>query len=121
VDLDGDGFAELITWRLDEGLRINRARCTNHHWVRVILRDQTSRNPNAIGAMVEAHSATGLVASRRVRAGTALSSGPPEVLLGLGSTSSVDLLVVWPDGEISESVAVPTNRTVVVLRDDPPR
>ena len=116
ADLDRDGFAEVVTWGLDEGLRVHRAPCTDNRWLRVELDHTGTNNRFGIGAYIEASVDGRLVASRRMRAGTSLSSGLPEVLLGLGSANVVDLRIVWPDQQVSVVENLPTRRAVSIVR-----
>jgi len=119
ADLDGDGFSELITWRLYGGPRLWRSACNDHGWLSVRLRDDGSANRDGIGAIVEAWTSDGrLVTSALVEVGSSgtMSSSPPIVQLGLGDVDEVELVVRWPDGEATVSRGVGARRDVVVVR-----
>jgi len=117
-DLDRDGFAEFITWSMNEGPRIHRSRCNDNAWLRVQLRDPSGANPFAVGAEIRAtgeNTPPVMVAIQAGGEGT-LSGGPPEALLGLGLADSVSLTVRWPDGEEELFSDVPTRRGVTITR-----
>ena len=120
ADLDGDGFSELITWRLYGGPRLWRSACNGNAWLGVRLRDVGAGNRAGIGATVEAWSrdgrrlATGLL---EVGSTGTFSSGPALVRLGLGEADEVAIVVRWPDGGVTVSPGVGTRRDVVVVRD----
>ena len=117
-DLDRDGFAELITWSVNEGPRIHRSGCTGNAWLRVHLQDSRGANGFAVGARVRARGANDQLVSAEVQAGGegVLSGGPPEVRLGLGDIDQVDLVVRWSDGDEETFAAVPTRRSVTIRR-----
>jgi hypothetical protein len=117
VDLDRNGFLDLVRTDLRGPTTIDLGACDDHAWLRVELR-QPAPNVFAIGARVR----VGLgdrVLVRELRAGGTgfASGGPPEVHLGLGTVDEVDWLeVVWPDGTVSRREHVPTRRSLVVSR-----
>ncbi len=117
-DLDRDGFAELITWSIDEGPRIHRSGCTENAWLRVHLQDSRGANVFAVGARVRTRGANDRLVSAEVQAGGegVLSGGPPEVRLGLGDIDHVDLVVRWSDGYEETFAEVPTRRSVTIRR-----
>jgi hypothetical protein len=116
-DLNGDGFAELITWSMERGPRIYRSGCNSNNWLKVHVRDD-SDNPFGVGARVVAEgNGTPLVSSEiRVGGEGTLSGGPPEILMGLGDAEVVDLDVFWPSGEFERFVQIPTRRSVTISR-----
>lgn len=119
ADLNGDGFSELITWRLYGGPRVWRSACNERAWLEVRLRDAGAGNRAGVGAIVEAWSrdgqrlSTGLM---EVGSTGTFSSSPALVSLGLGSADEVAIVVRWPDGGVTVSPGVGTRRKVVVVR-----
>ena len=118
TDLNDDGWLDIVVRVLDGPTRVYLSRCGEQAWLRVRL-EQGGLNPDAIGARVE------VSAEQRtwwgvVRAGgTSFSSGgPPEVHFGLAELESVDLRIVWPDGEVSEQRGVQTRQVVDITRRD---
>ncbi len=118
VDLDGDGFAELITWALRQGTRLWRSGCTDAAWLAVALEDGTSRNRDAVGAVVEAWADGERLLTRPVRLGSTggFGSTPPEVHLGVGALDEVAVVVTWPDGEVTVNAGIPTRRRITLSR-----
>lgn len=99
VDLDRDGFLDLVSRDLLGPAKIRMARCNASNWLEVSL-EQGGWNGDAIGARVELTTVLGTQV-RWVRAGgtNLSSSGPPVVHFGLGDQEQVDKVrVVWPDG-----------------------
>ena len=118
ADLDGDGFAELISWSMNEGPRIRKAACNGNAWLQVSLEDTTSPNRFAIGARITATGDGTPLVLREIGAGNTgtMSGGPPSTLLGLGTADAVDLTVRWPDGTTERFDAVPTRRSAFIGR-----
>jgi hypothetical protein len=109
VDINGDGWLDLLKRELGGGLLYYRARCGEASFSKVDLL-QGGKNPQAIGAVIEL-TADGVTQRRWVLgAGTSFSSnGPLTQHFGLGSSESIERVVVtWPDGEqtLYEDVAV---------------
>ena len=118
VDLDGDGWLDLLKRELGGHLRYHRARCGAAAWSRVDLR-QPGANPLAIGAVIELTAEDGAVWRRWVQAGgTSLASnGPPTQHFGLGPRTRIARIVVtWPDGEQSTYTDLPVNATLTLSR-----
>lgn len=118
VDLNQDGFLDLITQPLRAPGRVRLSRCDDSAWLTLSLK-QPPPNLDAIGARVEV--VTGeLTIYRDVRAdGHSLTtSTPPTVHFGLGDADVVDeLRIRWPDGRVTELTDVPTRAHLRVERD----
>ncbi len=116
ADFDRDGTPELLTWSLNEGLKLHTAGCNDNAWLRVTL-GTDSGNRDAIGARIST-TVGGVVVSRSIVAGSrgSMSGQPPEAYLGLGSSDTVDLEVRWPDGTLTRNLDVPTRRAVHLTR-----
>ena len=119
VDLDGDGWLDLVRRRVHDLPTVHLARCGSNGWLKVDLRG-TSANTHAIGALVELE-ADGRVQTRQVLAGghSIASSAPPIVHFGLGAAQQIDRVTVrWPDGAVSELGPVDTNQHIRLTRSD---
>ena len=92
------------------------------HWLKIVLRDETTSNTQAVGARVR------IVAQKgapewigEVRTGSGYqSSGPGALHIGLGDTSYVDSFEVrWPDSEVYEQYKVGSvDRLVFITRNE---
>ena len=120
VDLNEDGWVDLIKRELGAPARLYVARCGSAAWVKVRL-SQPGNNPDAIGARV-----TVVAGEQRwerwIRAGGSsyASAGPPEVHVGLGDVTRVDRIVVtWPDRTESVVDAVDARQILTITRTSP--
>jgi enediyne biosynthesis protein E4 len=116
ADFDRDGFPEVLTWSLNEGLKLHTSGCNDNAWLRVSLRARGS-NGAGLGAKIVT-SIPGVRVTRHIGAGSrgSMSSQPPEALLGLGNEDAVTVDVVWPDGTVTRNSDVPTRRAIVLTQ-----
>ena len=116
VDVDGDGFLDLLTVGPGEPLRLWMNRCGDGAWLQVRL-DGPPGNTAGIGAQVEVEAA-GRVWIQEVQAMRGYGQRPPWPHFGVGGASEVRLRVRWPDGAVSEGEAMPLRRVVRVQHPD---
>jgi hypothetical protein len=117
IDLNGDGYLDLLKASLGEPAKYYLSRCGEASWLKVDLRDD-SANTYAIGAVVEVYS-NDRYQTRWITSGaTSLASSvQPHAHFGLGEQDTVDeLRVTWPDGEISIFEDVPARQTLTISR-----
>ena len=117
VDLDHDGWLDLIRTDLRGPARVERARCGPEAWLEVSAR-QPGMNPFAIGARITIV-AGGQTWVRDLRAGgtSYASAGPPEVHFGLGLRDRVDAVEIrWPDGGVDRFTGVTARQRLRVER-----
>ena len=116
VDLNRDGFLDLITWGIAGGFSIHQGLCTDSNWLGVQLEDPTSVNRNAVGARVEVWDGDAFFATREVYAGSTgvYSGGPPEVHFGLGELEVARVVVRWPDGTVTDNPDVTGRRWITL-------
>jgi hypothetical protein len=112
-DRDGDLDLALTANNSRAQLLINEAR-TGNLWLVVRLRGRTP-NPFGIGAEVTLRRAAGDL-RRSLRAGTSyLGGNPAELHFGIGSSASIEELVVrWPSGRESRHASSGVDRYVVL-------
>jgi hypothetical protein len=118
VDLNDDGYLDLVKRELYEPATLYLSRCGSSNWLKIRL-SHPSPNTYAVGARVVIE-VDGVEQPRWVMAGgTGLgSAGPLELHFGLGESTMVDRLTVhWPDGSESWFTDIPSNQRVWVLRD----
>ena len=118
VDLNHDGFLDLIERDLWGPTRIHISRCDDSAWIAIKLR-QEGLNPYAVGAKVRVVNGE-TRHTRVIEAGSSSlsSGGPPEVHFGLGAMDTVERIEVqWPDGATSRLDDVATRARMTVTRD----
>jgi enediyne biosynthesis protein E4 len=117
-DIDNDGDIDMVVTNNGgaASLLINQAPHKNH-WLSVQL-SQGPGNRFGFGAMVSIERAGQPALWRRVRTdGSYLSASDMRVHFGLGSSSSVDAVVVrWPDGQVERFPRVDADRVVTLRR-----
>ncbi len=114
-DLDRDGDLDLVV----AGVRLDPAHTaraliytntvqTNAHWVQLHLQG-TQANTSAIGARVAVYTPDRTIARELTAGGSYLSSHDPVLHFGLGSSSTVDsIVIVWPAPGTKEVLQLPT-------------
>jgi hypothetical protein len=120
VDLDGNGFPDLVRPNVDGPVRVFSGRCSEAAWLQVRLLDEASPgNVYGVGARVQVRAGDQTWTRWILAGGTGLfSGGPPWAQLGLGSLDRVDeLRVDWPGGGTSSFRDVDTRQQVTVVRD----
>ncbi len=116
IDLDGNGFVDLIRHEIFGPADAWVSACDANTWLEVDVR-QGAPNTRAVGAIIDVVSG-----DRRWRrwvhaGGTSYnSSTEPTVHFGLGTAAAVDIHVRWPDGATSGVSDVGVNRRVRIRR-----
>jgi len=116
VDVDGDGWLDLIKRNKGQPAVYRPARCGERAWLGVQLRDE-GPNTRAVGARIRVID-EGFQELRVVRAGgrSLASGGSPEVHFGLGDLQAVSLEITWPDGEVQRIEQIETRQRIRVRR-----
>lgn len=118
VDLNGDGWLDILAQGHKEPPVVWFARCGAESWLEVRL---SGRAPNtqAVGARVTIEVDGAILRRWTTVMGTGLQTSlPPLVHFGLGDTEVVDRLEVrWPDGGTSEWSDVPANRIITLVEE----
>jgi hypothetical protein len=115
ADIDGDGDPDILITQAGREARLFRNdQQTGHHWLRIKLVGTTD-NRNAIGALIEL-TANGVKQKRIITPGRSyLSQIEYPVTFGLGSTDSIDsLLITWPGGQ-KQQVTVDSVDTQITI------
>jgi hypothetical protein len=111
-DIDNDGDTDILIANNSEPAKLFLNQVGNqNHWLGLRLVDQKAGR-DMLGAVVQIAVTKNRVLRRRARTdGSYLSANDPRVLIGLGSATSVDsLLVQWPDGSVEEWKGPPVDR-----------
>ena len=119
VDLNRDGYLDLIKLSLDGGLKVWMSRCGADAWLGIRLHQPEGLNPDAIGSRVRIE-ANGTIWTRLITAGgTSMGVGlPPELHVGLGALDTVDRIEVrWPDGTLTEWTDISTRQHILLTRE----
>jgi hypothetical protein len=117
-DIDNDGDIDIVVTN-DGGpvrLLLNQTGARNH-WLQIRL-DQPARNRFGLGAWVGVERAGKPTLWRRVKTdGSYLSASDVRVHVGLGSSPSIDAVVVqWPDGRREQWTGVAADRVMTLVR-----
>ncbi|HEY7512779.1 MAG TPA: ASPIC/UnbV domain-containing protein, partial [Vicinamibacteria bacterium] len=113
-DFDNDGDVDVLVMNMNEPPSLLRNDVTGGgHWLKVLLQGVKS-NRSAIGARVVARYG-GRVQAQEVAAQTSFYSANDRRLhFGLGSATSADLTVRWPNGAAETIPKVQADQLVVV-------
>ncbi len=118
VDLNDDGYLDIVKRMAYEPATLHLSRCGTDNWLRVRLA-HPAPNTHAIGAKVRVVVDGESQIRWIVAGGTSLGyGGPNEAHFGLGEHETVDRLdVIWPDGTVTRHADVDANQKVWVARD----
>jgi hypothetical protein len=126
VDLDHDGWIDLVTAGTQSPVRVQRGACGarttggttgDEAWLEVTLR-QPGPNPFAVGARVDV-AAGDARWTRTARAGgtSYMASGPTDLHIGLGERTALDALTItWPDGATTTVGPLATRQRLAITR-----
>jgi hypothetical protein len=113
-DFDNDGDLDIFIVNMNEPPSLLRNDLRgNHHWLKVKLIG-TKSNRSAIGAGVRARYAGKVQAQEVVSQSSFYSSNDPRLHFGLGSATSVNVEIRWPNGSTETHANVPCDQLVTV-------
>jgi hypothetical protein len=113
-DFDNDGDLDILVINLNEPPSLLRNDIQgDHHWIKVKLVGRKS-NRSAIGARVTARYGGKLQAQEVLAQSSYLSVDDRRLHFGLGSVTSVDLEVRWPDGQRQIFSKISADRLVTI-------
>jgi hypothetical protein len=113
-DADRDGDIDIFISNNGEAPRFFVNELVQGNYFGVVLRGPYP-NTQGIGAHITITTSDGDIQVREIRAGSNyVSQDPAEAHFGLEDATSVDLLVRWPDGMISQVSGVPANQLYVL-------
>ena len=115
-DFDNDGDMDVLIINMNEPPSLLRNDVDpKQHWIKVKLEGVKS-NRSAIGARVIAHYGGKKQAQAVVSQSSYYSCNDPRLHFGLGSVTSVDIEVFWPNGLHEIHKSLPANQ-LVTLRE----
>lgn len=120
VDLNQDGWLDLVRRDLSGPATIQLARCGDAAWTRISLVGDAP-NGHAIGAQVRV-TAGEHTYTRTLDAGSTslLASRPPVAHIGLGQAEAIDHIDVrWPDGTTTRYGPAPVRHPLTLERRSP--
>ncbi len=113
-DFDNDGDVDILVVNLNEPPSLLRNDVSGgHHWLKVKLAGVKS-NRGAIGARVTAHYGAKVQAQEVLSQSSFYSASDSRLHFGLGSASTADLEVRWPNGNIEKIAGVAADQLVTV-------
>jgi hypothetical protein len=115
-DFDNDGDIDVLIANMNEPPSLLRNDVDpKQHWIKVKLEGVKS-NRSAIGARVIAHYGGKKQAQAVVSQSSYYSCNDPRLHFGLGSVTTVDIEVFWPNGLHEIHKSLPANQ-LVTLRE----
>jgi hypothetical protein len=115
LDWDGDGDLDIAVANFHGPAVMlrNNSEARGNNWVKVHLVGDPKKGTNrdAIGARIVATNDAGLYLLREVQGGSGyMSQNPKQKHFGLGRATSVDLEIIWPNGDRQVLSNVAANR-----------
>jgi len=119
ADIDGDGAPDLIVTQ--EGgppVVLHNEGANKNHFVRLDLTGLAD-NKTAIGVKVEVF-ASGLWQKWELPGASGYATqAPPQILIGLGQATSIDLLrILWPTGVLQDEIDLPHTQVIAMKEAD---
>jgi hypothetical protein len=117
ADIDADGDLDLLTTCVDGPPQLLRNdQRLGRHWLRVKLVG-TRANRDAIGAVVEVETESGVLRQRVMPTRSYQSQVELPLTFGLGTSNRVNRLrITWPGGEVQEVPAGPVDRLITIAQ-----
>ncbi len=132
IDMDHDGDLDIVVNNFHAPATVlkNNSQELNNNWVKIRLIGDPKKNTNrdAIGArLIASRPGVKQRVMREIQGGSGyLSMDPKQQHIGLGKSTTVDIEIIWPNGDRQEVSNLPCNQvhtieqTSSVLADDAP-
>ena len=119
ADIEGNGAPDLIvTQKNARPVLLRNVGANKNHFVRLDLTGFAD-NKTALGAKVEVF-ANGLWQKWELAGASGYQTqAPPQILVGLGQATSIDLLrILWPTGVLQDEIDLPHTRVIAIKEAD---
>ena len=119
ADVDGDGAPDLIVTQLNAPpVLLRNVGANKNHFARLDLTGYAD-NKTGIGAKVEVF-ANGIWQKWELAGASGYQTqAPPQILVGLGQASNIDLLrIQWPTGVLQDEIDLPHQRVIAMKEAD---
>ncbi|MEE3234259.1 MAG: CRTAC1 family protein [Candidatus Latescibacterota bacterium] len=118
-DYDNDGDLDILISNLDSKPSLLRNETkSNYHWVSIQLRSE-GLNTDAIGAKIRVSDGVSSQI-REVRTGTSFQAqNDIRQYFGLGTSTKINIEIMWPDGKQSEFKHVGVDRFLTIDHENP--
>lgn len=119
ADVSGSGAPDLIvTQRNAPPMLLRNVGANKNHFVRLDL-SGFADNKTALGAKVEIFANGQWQKWELAGASGFATQAPPQILIGLGSTTGIDLLrILWPTGILQDEIDLPQARVIAMKEAD---
>jgi hypothetical protein len=122
LDFDNDGDLDIVLNNYHGTAKVyrNNSQGLNNHWLKIKLIGDPGKkcNRDAIGAKIIVYKNKNQIAWREIRGGDGyLSMAPKTQHMGLGKEKTVDVKVIWPNGEISQFESIRADRHYLIRQD----
>ena len=117
VDLNGDGRLDIVVVNRRASMEIwENATTATGAWVAIALR-QAGANRYAVGAWVEVQSFERTQAREMTVGGGHAGGQAAPLHFGLGAAETARMRVVWPDGVVTDWIAIPLGESIQAWRE----
>jgi len=116
VDLNRDGLLDVVVVNRRAAMEVyQNVSATPGAWLSVDVR-QSRANSQAIGAFIEVRTNDRTYVREKTLGGGHASGQTAPEHFGLGAAETVELRVIWPDGETTPWQSARTNQAIVIER-----
>lgn len=116
VDINNDGWVDIVSRSLDRPATIQLASCGTNQWL-VLAFEDAAPNTAGLGVTVEL-TANGVTTAETVTSGSTgiASSRPHSVRFGLGDQRTADITIHWLDGRTTTVSNIQSNQRLKITR-----
>ncbi len=119
ADYDNDGRVDILIANNRDSPTVYRNQVASaNNWLKIDLEGQTN-NRRGIGAKVSVQTSSHTQSREVVMGSNYLSQSPATLHFGLGSDSTADVIVRWPDGTLTTVNAVASDQRITVAHPTP--